>query len=142
MSQQPTPAQRTSIADIRRFYLERRATVFNEPSNASSANLRICFGDGDHGYSATQNRIEIYLGDNDLDPGAISHWQTFLLHEMVHEYEHKILKYQSDADGNKLMVSLPVAKRFDSTHKCSFYTAVIRFARLLGEDPLHFYETI
>jgi hypothetical protein len=141
MSQELT-SERTTITDIRQFYYKRRAIIFDEPSNASCANLCICFGDGDNGYSASQNRIEIYLGDNDLEPGALSHWRTFLLHEMVHEYEHKALNYESDSDGIQLMNGLPPAKRFDSTHLPSFYTAVIRVARLLNEDPIKFYNQL
>jgi hypothetical protein len=71
MSQELT-SERTTITDIRQFYYERRGIIFDEPSNASCANLCICFGDGDNGYSASRNRIEIYLGDKDLEPGALS----------------------------------------------------------------------
>ncbi|SRR6266446_3287980 len=141
MSQELTP-QRTTIMEIRRFYYEKRAIIFDEPSNASCANVCICFGDGNNGYSASRNRIEIYLGDNDLEPGALSHWKTFLLHEMVHEYEHKALNFESDSDGVQLMDSLPPAKKFDSEHQSSFYTAVVSVARLLREDPRTFYDQI
>jgi hypothetical protein len=59
----------------------------------------------------------------------------FLMHEVVHEYEDKILDFRPSDAGDRLFAETTKSKRFDSTHGRSYYAAVGEVAPLLEKSP-------
>ena len=92
------------------------------------------------GYGHDLNRIIISfsegnLEDSDiLDPEKWSIWKIDLIHEMLHEYERKVLTMPSDA-GCELFAAYPHPV-WGAGHEEMFYTAICDKAPYFRLTPL------
>jgi hypothetical protein len=101
----------------------------------------------DSSYSAERNLIVIGIGESfDLDPSILSiapiteftcaPWMTCLVHEMLHEYEHKVVVFPSD-EGREFcsVYKDALQSRFGLGHEEGFCTAVVTCSEFLGVPP-------
>jgi hypothetical protein len=97
------------------------------------------------GYSDTRNEIVISVGDGNMDDDDLLEppdireratwriWMEGLIHEMLHEYEKKVVCVPSKA-GRALYESRPNPWRGEG-HEELFYTAVCDRASYFGMTP-------
>ena len=127
---------------IQDYYKEKWSVLFGKHTGLVPATVNVMLADGAQGYSKSRNLIEIRLGEGNLEeepsglyPNQPLSWEICLMHEVVHEYEDKILNFATSDAGDRLLAETPAAKRFDSTHGPSFYAAVAEVAVLLKKSP-------
>lgn len=94
------------------------------------------------GYGHTLNRIIVSLGEGNLDDYDILDaegspiWKSQLIHEMLHEYESKVLAAPSEA-GRALYTANP-HPFWGPGHEELFYTAICEKAPYFGRTPVQF----
>jgi hypothetical protein len=98
----------------------------------------------DSGYSEEKNLIVIGIGETfDLEPTILSiapitqftcaPWMTRLVHEMLHEYEHKVVIFPSDQGREFYSVYKEALQfRFGAGHEERFCTALVTCSELLA----------
>jgi hypothetical protein len=113
--------------EIQDYYKQKWTLLFGQHRDLAPATVKVMLAEGDHGYPKRQNLIEIRLGDGDLGeeksalyPNQPLSWELFLMHEVVHEYEDKILDFKPSVAGDRLLAETPTTKRFDSRHGRSY----------------------
>jgi hypothetical protein len=101
----------------------------------------------DSGYSAERNLIVIGIGESfGLDPTILSvapvteftcaPWMTCLVHEMLHEYEHKVVIFPSDQGREFYSVYKEALQfRFGASHEERFCTALVTCSEFLAVPP-------
>jgi hypothetical protein len=101
----------------------------------------------DSGYSEEKNLIVIGIGEKfDLEPTILSvapiteftcaPWMTCLVHEMLHEYEHKGVIFPSDQGRELYSVYKRVLQfRFGAGHEERFCTALVTCSKFLAVPP-------
>ena len=103
------------------------------------ASITIDLNGLDDGYSHSSNIIVIAFGecnleDSDmLDASQWPIWKTSLVHEMLHEYEKKVLTEPSD-EGRGLFAKHP-HPWWGPGHEEMFYTAICDRALYFGMTP-------
>lgn len=94
------------------------------------------------GYGHDLNRIIISLGDANLDDWDILDvvgwpaWKIQLIHEMLHEYERKVLTAPSES-GRALFAARP-HPFWGPGHEALFYTAICDRAQYFRVTPEQF----
>jgi hypothetical protein len=101
----------------------------------------------DSGYSEEKNLIVIGIGETfDLEPTILSvapiteftcaPWMTCLVHEMLHEYEHKVVIFPSDQGREFYSVYKEALQfRFGAGHEERFCTALVTCSEFLAVPP-------
>jgi hypothetical protein len=132
--------------EISRCYEELRSKCFRDCDQAAVAKLQVVEGDFASGYSHSENQITIYLCDGDLAIwdlprfGMPPPWRVTLLHEIVHEYQSKVVTDPSE-EGVSLMTRHP--NYFDGRgHDERFYTAIVEIAPAFELSADQFLESI
>ena len=135
---------------IEEEYRSRHAELF--PPGAQFA--RVDFVDplecpnADWGYSQESDTLRVALNDGDLQDinGAIvgmeiraslqyqPAWRIYLLHEICHEYQYKVLSDQPDEWGIRACEAHQ-RKWLGPGHTPAFYSAINAMAACLGVDP-------
>lgn len=115
---------------------------YDNQSNCVPANVTVDLDCTSAGYGHDLNRIIISFGDGNLDDYDILDadgwptWKTQLIHEMLHEYERKVLTAPSE-DGRALFARHPHPMWGDG-HEELFYTAICDKAPYFGDSPVRF----
>jgi hypothetical protein len=98
-------------------------------------------------YSVEKNLIIIGIGESfDLEPSILSvdpvteftcaPWMTCLVHEMLHEYEHKVVILPSDQGREFYSVYRRTLQfRFGAGHEERFCTALVTCSEFVGIPP-------
>ena len=102
-----------------------------------SALLSISIGSNASGYVASRDTIYMFVGDGDvLDWDfkrdlADAAWRKELIHEMLHEHQHKVVKELSE-EGKALFAKRPGAF-YGPGHDEQFFTAIVDIAPKFGK---------
>ena len=134
--------------DVSGSYDELRRKCFGDDDKTQPAHLSVEENNLDSsGYSASLGKLVIYLSDGDLKAwdlpyfgGPPPSWWTTLLHEIIHEYQHKRVEEPS-TEGIALKEQHP--RPFPGHgHDERFYTAVVAIAPAFEATPEEFLEMI
>jgi hypothetical protein len=114
---------------------------------------RVCLSlNGEGGeYWSKRNLIIVRIGPIDLSSWDSSNayywptWKAFLVHEMVHEFEDKIMSFASTEPGRDLQNE--AARQFQSfapikEHETSFYSAIAMLAPFFGMSVWDFFKNL
>ena len=137
----------TARLGVCRAYDELRRKSFGADDTTQPALLRVEENNRySSGYSSSQNELVIYLSDGDLEdwelPRLSGHppWVTTLIHEIVHEYQHKRVRGPSK-EGVTLMSDHK--RPFDGQgHDEQFYTAIAAIAPAFNLTPEQFLQSL
>lgn len=131
--------------DIRTAYDSYRSDWYGD-SAPPSATFKVEMADFTSGYSPSEDTLTIYVGAGDVEDwefkrnNAEAPWRIELIHEMLHEHQHKVVKTPSAA-GKALFAKRPNA--FDGQgHDERFYTAIADIAPKFGKTPEEFLDFI
>lgn len=116
-------------------------------SGLAKASVQIEFGEGTPGYSAKRDLIRIYIIPTDLEDlhrrsQGEDHWcrmgwhnvERELIHEMVHEYQHKLVG-RASSEAEQLRRNSGIRWFDGDGHGDDFAEAIIQIARILGVAP-------
>jgi hypothetical protein len=111
---------------------------FGNNSGLVPAGLSVDLNCTDSGYNHIKNIIVISLGeweilDSDvLDPDHWPHWKGDLIHEMLHEYQFKIVKGKITTEGVELHRKYCTHFLEPIKHPPEYFTAIIEKFDTIG----------
>jgi hypothetical protein len=134
--------------DVSGSYDELRQKCFGDDDKTQPAHLVVEENNLDSsGYSASLGKLVIYLSDGDLMDwdllrfdGSPPSWRTTLLHEIIHEYQHK--RVEEPSEEGKALKEQHTRPFPGHGHDDRFYTAVVAIAPAFGATPEQFLEMI
>ena len=145
----PEMAKTSQFENVRRLiwvtYGALWAEWYEDHRGHQMARLRIELGDGSAGYISSQDTILIPLAEGNLDdPYSLDDiknlskcpvWIIELVHEMLHEYQHKAVRVAS-AEGRRLFASRKLPLTFSGEgHDEAFFTAIAEKAASFSLMP-------
>jgi len=136
---------------VQRHLLLWKKVFVGRASRLSRADVYLWEAHGTSGYCISRDEIHVFYEENayDLDhldeaaaagmpppSGNLTSWRVWeveVVHELVHEYQVKVVCGVTTAAGVALDKSIAPHKRFSGHgHDAAFYTAVDQVAALLG----------
>jgi len=131
-------------AAVRAFYVRTWEDWYRTIPHAKPAALVIDESDHTSIYRPQRDVICLYLTEDQVGQEAADlwpwpTWKVELVHEMPHEWEHKVLEAPSAA-GEALWHSHP--GRFEPDHRAAFFTAIVDKAAYFGLTPEEFIATL
>lgn len=130
------------------------ACVFAGATEQKKAEVFLWEAFGTSGYCATPDQIHFFLEPNsydldDLDeayragvpamdgnPNNWRLWEQEVVHELIHEYQEKVVRTVVTAEGRSLDKAIPAHQRHSGCgHDEVFYTAVVEVAKRLNMSP-------
>jgi hypothetical protein len=107
-------------------------------------------------YRHNDNELHVGLGEIDVDelmdrtdpefqrPNDTTEWPKWkqeLVHEMLHEYQHKVLRWESSFAGQQLC-NIHQSKFTGQNHGPDYFTAVEHIAPIFGVSPEQLIEYV
>lgn len=152
------PVTQAQFETLRKRYDWLWNTLIASRTARPKASLCVVDAEACSGYRAESNQLLIVISGYDLDevpepantPDAPSApapfgwpiWERELHHELVHEYQDKVVAGRVSAEGTALDADQSV-RRFDGKgHDATYYTAAAEVARSLGFDARTFVEAL
>jgi hypothetical protein len=141
---------------LTREYLALRGKWYSSLPDLVPAAIHIDLNASCSLYNHDDNEIRIALGEFDVDeltgeadpmfacPSDAAEWPKWkqeLVHEMLHEYQHKALGWSDSASGRQLHVDHK-SKFTGQRHGPDFFTAVDSIAPILGVSPEQLIEYV
>ena len=127
--------------------------VFPQNGRLSPAQIEFLVADQSSGYSSKHNLIRVAIRDANLSSSDILAveswpiWRRNLMHEIVHEYEDKVLNFAETAAGSTLFqraLRAGAGRLFNplEKHSQSFCSAVAEVASKIGMHDWDLYLKI
>jgi len=132
--------------DIKAAYADYRQRWYGGVPPVPAATLQIALGATTSGYVASEDKIYIFVGDGDVTDWEFKRdmpeaaWRIELIHEMLHEHQHKLVQTPSIA-GRALFAKRPGAFSGNG-HDERFYTAISDIAPKFGMTPEDFLDFV
>jgi hypothetical protein len=149
----PLFQENPSFQDIKQLaettYSDEWRRIFPQDRGLKPADLFISDEVGGGRFWFDRNQIDLSIGeqfaDYDLDVKGWPTWVCYLAHEMIHEYEFKVLNRGSTNQGVQLHQQVCAARRNfwpEYEHEAPFFTAVIAVAPFYGLSGCDLFEKL